>query len=118
MGPEIDVDPEITDKSMKENREVVHTSTYCGLKEDENSNQAHTSLKKELNNITREIFGPDISPDDFPDVNLKDMPIYDMYEENDTHAEGGLSSNSEYYEILVMANGLDCEFPTPEVYRN
>ena len=41
LGPEIGVGPAITAKIMKANGKFVHRSTYCGLKEDFNSNQAH-----------------------------------------------------------------------------
>ena len=57
----------------------MHSSTYHGLKEDNNSNQDHTFLIHELDRNTRDKFGPDTSPDNFPDVNLEDTPLYDMY---------------------------------------
>ena len=57
----------------------MHISTYSGLKEDEKSNLSHTSFRKEFDNSIRKIFGPDISPDDFPDINLEGTPVYDMY---------------------------------------
>ena len=69
----------MTAKIMKSNGEVVHCSTYRGLKEDWKSNQSHTSLRKEFDNSIREIFGPEISQDDFPDINLEGTPVYDMY---------------------------------------
>ena len=53
------------------------------------------SLRKVFDNITRERFGPEISPDDFPDVNLEDTPLYDIYEDDTTDCEGGLPGKSE-----------------------
>ena len=38
------------------------------------------------------IIGPEISPDDFPDAILEDTPMYDMYEDDTTDAEGVLIS--------------------------
>ena len=40
LGPEIDVGPEMTAKIMRVNGEVLHQSTYRGLKEEEWTNQS------------------------------------------------------------------------------
>ena len=45
LGPAIDVGQEITAKIMRENGEVVHRSTYRGLKEYKKSNQSHIYLR-------------------------------------------------------------------------
>ena len=84
----------MTANIMKANREVVHCSTYYGIKEYGNSNKVHISLMKDFDNSTRGIFGPYISPDDFPDVNLEDIPLYGMCEDDTMDAEGGLADNS------------------------
>ena len=84
----------MTDKTMTSNGWVVNWSTYRGLKEDEKSNQFHISLRKGFDNRIKEKFGPDISPYDFPDVNLEDTPLYGMYEDDTMDAEGGLAANS------------------------
>ena len=68
LGPAIDVGPEIKDKIMKGNGELVHRSTYHGLKDEERTNQAHIQLRKEFDSNIKDSFGPDISPDDFPHV--------------------------------------------------
>ena len=60
----------MTAKILKVNGEVMHLLIYRGLMEDEKSNQVHTSLRKDFDNSIRERFGPNISPDDFPDVSL------------------------------------------------
>ena len=80
LGPEIDVDPAITANIMNENGEVVHRSTYHGLKEDEWTNKDHILLRKEFDKKIKHRFGRDIYPDNFPEVNLEDTPLYDMYE--------------------------------------
>ena len=103
---------------MKANVEVVHCSTYRGLKEDEKSNQAHISLRKEFNNRIKERFGQDISPEKFPDVDLENRPLYDMYEYDTTDAEGVLAVKNEGNETPIMATGFDHEVPTPEVNAN
>ena len=41
LGPAIDDGPEMLAKTTKGNDEVVHWSTYRGLKEDEKYNQYH-----------------------------------------------------------------------------
>ena len=46
------------------------------------------------------------------------MPLYDMYEDNTTDAEGGLAVNTKDDEYPVMATGLDHKVPTPEVDVN
>ena len=82
--------------------------------EDEKSNQVHISLRKDFDKSIREISGPEISPDDFSNANLKDITLYDMYEDDTIDAEGGLVDNSEYDDIHLMATGLYCQVPTPE----
>ena len=76
------------------------------------------SLRREFDNSIREIFRPDISLDDFPGVNLEDAPLYDMYEDDTTNAEGGLADNSGYNEIPLVATGSDHQFPTPKLNDN
>ena len=113
MRPAIDVGSTMTDTIMKANGEVVHWSTYRGLKEDKKSNQDHIALRKEFDNSKRDRFGPYISPDDFTDVNLEDTPLYYMYEDYTTDAEGGVAGKTEDDKDPVMDTGLDREVPTP-----
>ena len=79
---------------MKGNSEVVNWSTYHGLKEDEKSNQYHIFSRKEFDNSIRDKLGPDISPDNFTDVNLEYTPLYEMYEDNITDSECGLADKT------------------------
>ena len=85
---------EMRAKIVKAKKEVVHPSTYHGLKYNDNPNQVHISLRNNLDNSIREIFATDISPDDFPYVNLENKPLYDMYEYYTADVEGGLSDKS------------------------
>ena len=57
----------------------------------------------------------EISPDNFPDVNLEDTPLYEMYEDDKTDAKGSMAGNTEDDEETVMSTGLDRDIPTPEV---
>ena len=111
LGLAINIGPEMRDKIIKTNGEFVHRLTYRGLKKDYKYNQAHMLLRKGFNNSTREIFGPKFSPDEFPDVNKEDTPLYDMYEGDTTDAEGGLEGKIEDDEIPVTDNGLEYQVP-------
>ena len=76
------------------------------------------SLRKDFDSNIKDRFGPDVSPDGFPDINLEDTPLYKMYEDGTTDVEGGFSGNTGDYEYPAMYIGLDREVPTPEVNDN
>ena len=40
----------------------------------------HIWLRKKFDSIIKDRYGPDISPDNSPDINLEGTPLYDMYE--------------------------------------
>ena len=103
---------------MKVNGEVVHRSTYRGLNQDQKSNQAHILLRKEFDNIIRYNFGTDISPDNYPGVNLEDTPLYEIYQDDTTNAEGGFAGKTKDDEYTTMAARLDSKVPTPELNDN
>ena len=107
LGPEIDVGPEMTSKIMKLNGEVVHRLIYRGLKEDDKSNKTHIYLRKEFDKSIRDRLGQDISPDEFPDFNLEDTPLYEIYEDDNTNVEHDLSGKTEGDGDAVTATGLD-----------
>ena len=100
---------------MKANGKVVNCSKYCGLKQYDNSNQVHVSLRKAFDDSITDRFGPEISPGDLPDVNLDDTPLYDMYEENNRDVERGFAGENENNETPIMATVFDHEVPTPEL---
>ena len=118
LGPEIDVVPEITANIMKVNGEVLHWSTFHLLKEEQTTNQAHILMRKDFYSNIKDRFGPDISPDNFPDINSEDTPLYEMYEDNTTDVRGGLAEKTEDDENPVMATVFDREVPTPELNDN
>ena len=64
---------------MKLNVKVMNCSTYHGLEEYEKSNLAHISLRNEFYISIRDRYGTDISPYDFPYINLEGTPLYYMY---------------------------------------
>ena len=113
MRPAIDVGPAMTAKIMKGNGEVVHRSIYRGFKEYKWTNQACIFLRKELDSNIKDRFGPDVSPDNFPDVNLEDTPLYEMCEDETTDAEGGLEGNTEDDEEPAMDTGFEIKVPMP-----
>ena len=118
LKPEINFGPAMTANIMKGNYEVVNQSTYPGLKEYECTNQAHISLKKDFDSNIKDRFGPDILPDAFPDVNLEDTPLYEIYEDDTTYVEVFFPGNNEYNEDPVMATGLDRKVPMTEANDN
>ena len=65
LGPAIDIGTVVTAKTMKVNGEVLHWSTYRGLKEYEWKNQAQIYLRKEFDSNIKYRFGTDVSPDGF-----------------------------------------------------
>ena len=57
-------------------------------------------------------------PDNFPDVNSEDTPLYEKYEEDNKDAEGGLEVHTDEYETPVVDTGLDRKVPTTELKDN
>ena len=53
----------------------MYRSTYRGLNEDKWKNQANISLREEFDSNIKDRFGPDVSPYDYPDINLDDTPL-------------------------------------------
>ena len=108
----------MTANITKGNGEVVHWSKYRGQKEDKWTNQDYISLRKEfVSNIT-DRFEPDLYPENFPNVNFEDKPLYGMYKDDTTDVQDGLVGNTEDDEDPATATGLDRELPTPEANDN
>ena len=70
LGPALNVGPEMTAKITKENGEVVHRYTYDDLTESEAHNLVHISRRETFDKNICVKLGPDVSPDDFPDINI------------------------------------------------
>ena len=79
LGPAIDVGPAMTAKIMKSNGEVVYRSTYRPLTDAEKVNAAHIAMRKEYDENIAERYGPDATPDDFPDIKEWNTPEYPQY---------------------------------------
>ena len=75
LGTAIDVG----DSQDHGNGEVMHRSTYRGLKGEEWTNKYRISLRKEFDSNIKDRFRPDVYPDGFTDINLENTPLYPMY---------------------------------------
>ena len=71
IGPSLDVGPAMTANITKENGEVVHRSTYDALTKSEAHNVAHISRRELFDKKISVKLGPDVPPDDFPEINLE-----------------------------------------------
>ena len=60
---------------------------------------------------------PDVSPENFSEINIEDTPLYDLYE-NEHKDSKGQTVGTEDEEPPVLATGFDIEFPTPEADNN
>ena len=74
LGPAIDVGPALTTKILKANEEVDYRSTYRGLTDVDWANVAHVCRWVEFDLNILDKFGPETTPDDFPDLNIPDTP--------------------------------------------
>ena len=72
----------------------MHHSACHVIKEDKKFNQDYISLIKKFNDSIRDRFGPEILQYNFPDINLEDTPLYDMYEDDITDVEEYLAGNN------------------------
>ncbi len=77
LGPAIDVGPALTAKILKANGEIVYQSTYRALTDAERTNAAHVSRRVEFDHNIQDKFGPETSPDDFPDLDIPDTPEHE-----------------------------------------
>jgi hypothetical protein len=71
LGPAIDVGPALTTKILKANGEFVYRSTYPALTDVEWANAAHVCRRIEFDLKILDKFGPETTPDDFPDLPLR-----------------------------------------------
>ena len=119
LGPAIDVGPAMTAKIMKSNGEVVYRSTYRPLTDVERVNLAHIARRKEFDESITERYGPDASPDDFPDMNLQDTPNWDLYDDGiDDMPAAPDQEDAPMFVPSVHPTGLDKQVPTPEANDN
>ena len=128
LGPAIDVGPALTAKILKANGEVVYRSTYRHLTDAEVQNAAHVSMRIEFDVSILDRFGPETSPDDFPDIDIPDTPEHDhfddvVFEGRDEEwvqrwrafagVEEGTADGADD-EDPIASLGVDEPLPTPE----
>ena len=134
LGPAIDVGPALTAKILKANGEVVYRSTYCTLTDVERANVAHVSRRVKFDLNIQDKFGPETTPDDFPDLDIPDTPEHDNFEDVDYSGRDdelvvrwrafmgdgfadGLPGDADDG-IPTPSLGVDIVFPMPEAGDN
>jgi hypothetical protein len=134
LGPAIDVGPALTAKILKANEEVVYRSTYRALTDAERTNAAHVSRRVEFNHNIQDKFGPETSPDDFPDLNIPNTPEHNNFDDVDYAGRddewvkrwraftgnglaNGLTGDADD-ELPTPSLGIDGKLPTPEADDN
>jgi hypothetical protein len=124
------VGPALTTKILKANGEVVYRSMYRALTDVERANAAHVcrQIKFDLNILDK--FGPETTPDDFPDLDIPDTPELNHFDDVDyagcddkwvkrwcAFTGDGLTGDADD-EIPFPSLGVDLELPTPEAGDN
>ena len=130
LGPAIDVGPALTAKILKANGEVVYRSTYCALTDVERANAAHLCCRIEFDLNILDKFGPETTPDDFPDLGIPDTPELNHFDDVDYSGRDdewvkrwraftgdGLTGDADD-EIPSPSLGVDVELPMPEAGDN
>jgi hypothetical protein len=125
LGPAINVGPALTAKILKANGEVVYWSTYRALADVEWANAAHVCHRIEFDLNILDKFGPETTPDDFPDLDIPATPELNHFDDVDyagrddkwvkrwrAFTGDGLTGNADD-EIPSPSIGVDVELPTP-----
>ena len=134
LGPAIDVGPALTAKILKANGEVVYRSTYRALTDVELANAAHVCRRIEFDLNILDKFGPETTPDDFPDLDIPDTPELNPFDDVDyagrddewvkrwrAFTGDGLTGDSDDDaddEMPSPSLGVDVTLPTPEAGDN
>ena len=77
LGPSIDVGPAMTGKFLLPNGEVMHRTTYRGLKPDEEASPLHIKEREAFDVQVHIKLGEKATPDMFEDVHIPDYPLYE-----------------------------------------
>jgi hypothetical protein len=128
-----DAGPAMTAKILKANGKLIYCSTYPGLLDSELASPAHIALREEFDANMENKWGPDCTPDDFPDVALENTPHYNKFNNvnvdlchqdpewlewwrkfTGTDGEEGLLDGMDD-ESPVETSGIDSKLPTPEI---
>jgi hypothetical protein len=130
LGPAIDMGSALTAKILKANGEVVYRSTYHALTDVERANAANVCRRIEFDLNILDKFGPETTPDDFPDLDIPATPELNHFDDVDyagrddewvkrwcSFTGDGLTGNADD-EIPSLSLGVNVELPTPEAGDN
>jgi hypothetical protein len=117
-------------KSSKQNGEVVYRSTYHALTDAERANAAHVCRQVEFDLNILDKFGPETTPDDFPDLDIPDTPELNPFDDVDyagrddewvkrwrAFTGNGLTGDADN-EPPSPSLGVDVELPTEDAGDN
>jgi hypothetical protein len=126
LGPAINEGPALTAKILKANGEVVYRLMYCALTDVERENAVHVCRWVEFDLNILDKFGPETTPDIFPDLNIPDNPELNNFDDVDyagrddewvkrwcAFTGDGLTGDADD-EIPTPSLGVDVKLPTPE----
>eukprot|EP00804_Cyclotella_cryptica_P016777 CCRYP_002064-RA/>CCRYP_002064-RA protein AED:0.32 eAED:0.33 QI:0/0/0/1/1/1/2/0/448 len=118
LCPSSDVGPALTAKTVKQNGEIVHRSTYHGLTPEEIVNPVDQAAMKSFNKSIEVKLGPKASVDDFKDLGIDEPPILDRYEDDnldghmpdppDEELDATPEVGDSYVNTKVMLSRGDC----------
>ena len=125
LGPAIDVGPALTAKILKASGEVVYRSTYQALTDVERANATHVCRWVEFDLNILDKFGPETTPDDFPDLDIPATLDLNHFDDVDyagrddewvkrwhVFTGNGLTVDADN-EIPSLSLGVNVELPTP-----
>ena len=85
LGPAIDIDLAMTSKVLKANGQVVYTSTYCALTDNEMANLEEIKVRQAFVTAVSIKLGGPISKHDLPSEDVDaDTPTFELYKDDDT----------------------------------
>ena len=86
LGPAIDIGPAITSKVLKANGQVIYTSTYCALTDDEMANPEEIKACDVFDAAVTSKLGAPIFKNDLPSLDIDaETPMFELYEDDDNH---------------------------------
>ncbi len=134
LRPAIDVGPALTTKILKANEKVVYRSTYRALTDVEQANAAHVCRRIEFDLNILDKFGPETTPDDFPDLDIPNTPELNPFDDVEyagredkwvkrwrAFTGDGLTGNADDEaddEMPSPSLGVNVTLPTPEAGDN
>ena len=84
LGPAVDIGPAMTSKVLKSNGQVIYTSTYRALTEDEMANPEETKAHQAFDATVTIKLGAPMSQHDLPSEGVDaDTPTFELYEDDE-----------------------------------